>query len=174
MNDDNFRAPQSAINDTEPRRSWVSKGFIFAIIVILLAVGYFIAEEASTQRQYVLRARLSKIVVTLDPVKIAIAMAYQEKGKVPQVTTVVTQANQGKPATPDWAALGFTTFPSLPREASSLSLAGGGEIVVKLANIAEDINDTEVRATPVKEAQGLSWTYTCTSANNAVKAYFRC
>lgn len=158
----------------KPRAPRKTKWWVWLLFFAVVGIIGYDLLDLDSYRLYRIRPRLAQVQATIDPVRMAIALAYQEKGKVPQVTTVVTQANQGKPATPDWAALGFETLPSLPREASSLSLAGGGEIVVKLANIAEDINDTEVHAIPVKEAQGLSWTYTCTSANNAVKAFFRC
>lgn len=174
MTDDPFRAPQAPIADTGPRKPWGSRGFIIGVIVILLAIGYFFYAEGRAQQQYVLKAKLSKVVSALDPVKTAIAMASQDKGKLPRVTTVVTPANQGQRATPDWAALGFDALPSLPREIGSLSVAPEGEIVVTLANLREEIDATEVRAKMAKDAQGVSWTYQCTSENAVLKRFFRC
>lgn len=178
MTDDNFRAPQSAITDKAPARSLVSKVFIFILIFIVLAVGFFIVQEERAQQQYRIKARLSKILSAIDPIKTAIAMSYQETGKMPPVKTVVTQSNQGKPATPDWTALGFDTLPSLPREIGSLSVAPAGEIVVVIANIREGIDNTEVRITPAKDATTgawtYQWTYQCTSEDSVLKSYFHC
>ncbi len=173
MANDHFRAPQSVIADTAPRKRLVSQVFVLIIVIIVMAAGFLVVEERAHQ-QYITKAKLSKIVSALDPVKTAIAMASQDKGKLPRVTTVVTSSNQGQRATPDWAELGFATLPTLPREASSLAVTPEGEIIVALANLGTDMDNTEVRAKMAKDVQGVSWTYTCTSENTTLKRYFHC
>lgn len=171
MTDDNFRAPQAAITDKPPTRSIVGK---VIIIIIVLAVGFFVVQEERAQQQYRIKAKLSKILSAIDPLKTSIAMYYQETGKLPQVKTAATQGNMGQRATKDWEALGFSSFPSLPREISSLSVAPGGEIVVMIANIREGIDNTEVRSKPTDGSRALTWTYTCTSEDSVLKRYFDC
>lgn len=155
-----------------PRKT--TKWWVWAIFFIVVGViGYDII-DIDTYRLYLVKPKLAMVQSAIDPVRTGIAAALMEKSKLPKVTTVVTHANQGQPATPDWAALGFINLPGLPREVSSLSLAEGGEIVVTIANIREGIDTTEVRAKPAKDAQGVSWTYQCTSTNDILKRYFHC
>jgi hypothetical protein len=151
-----------------------TKWWVWAIFFIVVGAIAWDIFDLDTYRHYILRSKLTQVQAAIDPVKRELAAAYEEKGKAPPVQTVITQANQGKAATPDWAALGFKTLPALPREVSSLSLTPEGEIVVVLSNIEQGIDGTEVRARLVKNAQGLSWEYRCTSENGTLKQYFTC
>ncbi len=154
------------------------RGPLWALLIIVLLLVAAIASNLCADNNYLTKSKLTKVVSSIDPVKQALIHTYQEKGKLPRVTTVVTQANQGKPATPDWAALGFDILPTLPIEVSSLSISGDGEIVVVFANVSEAIDNTEVRAIAMKEAmkQGDNWTweYKCTSASSILRKFFFC
>lgn len=161
----------------EPKPPRKVRGLLWAllIIVLLLAAAAF---NLCADNSYVTKSKLSKVVSALDPVKQSLILTYQKSGKLPRVTTVVTQANQGKAVTPDWAALGFDTLPVLPKEVSSLSISPDGEIVVVFDNVSEAIDNTEVRAIAMKEVlkQGDNWTweYKCSSASTILRKFFRC
>jgi len=163
--------PEELATKPAPRKTrwWV--WLIFFFIVGLISWDLF---DARTYQLYLAKPRLSRVISTIDPVKTAIANVLQKKEKLPLLTTVITAANQGKPATPDWAALGFTTLPGLAPEVASLRVSAGGEIVVVMTRIGEGMDGTELRAKPVQEANGISWTHQCTSSVDLLKRVLRC
>ncbi len=162
----------------EPKPPRKGRGLLWALLIIVLLLFAATAFNLCADRGYITKSKLSKVVSALDPVKQALIHTYKEKGTLPRVTTVVTQANQGKAVTPDWAALGFDTLPFLPIEVSSLSISGDGEIVVVFANVSEAIDNTEVRAIAMKEVlkQGSrwAWEYKCTSESTVLRKFFHC
>lgn len=157
-------------------RGWARDGFTLAAVAIAF-VGLFsglAALDDRAQHSYLVKAKLSKVLSTLDPIKSAIVTEYQHGRRVPRLNTVVTTANQGQHSPSDWAALGFTALPGLAREVSTLRVDTGGAIIVGLTGIDEDIDGTELRAIPVTQAESLLWTYECTSTDSRVRKYFRC
>lgn len=145
---------------------------VFAVMVILL-IAFGLSMDIA-ERQYLVKAKLSKVMSVLDPVETAITLTRQQKGRLPRVSTVVTAANQGQAVTPDWAALGFDALPALVREIRTLRVTPEGDIVVALASIRNGIDDTELRATQVRGEHGWSWRYECTSDDDLLKKFFHC
>jgi hypothetical protein len=154
-----------------PRQTSWRAWFILLVILAVIAWEFY---EFSANEDYITKSRLSKVVAAMDPVKSAILTAIEQKKKLPTLHTAITSANQGKPATADWAELGFADLPMLPREANSLTVTPEGEIVVVLANLGEDMDNTEVRAKAVRGAAGTTWGFTCTSADRVLKQFFHC
>jgi len=146
-------------------------GLTLAGFVLMFVMGILAAIAIPSYQDYGTKAKLSKVNTALDPLKIAVAMSYQETGKLPRIHTVVTHENQGQPATPDWAELGFTTLPMLPAEIETLGFAGE-QIVVELDNLT--FRGSRIGIMPVVNAQGLSWEYACESGVAVVKSYFKC
>lgn len=162
---------ESAPNRSAPRRTrwWV--WLIFFIIVGAIAWDLF---DSRTYQLYLAKPRLSRVLSTLNPVKTALAAFLQQHGKLPEIATVVTADNQGKPATADWAALGFVTLPSLSPEVRSLRISAAGEIVVELTHLGKGMDGTELRARAEKETTGISWVHQCTSTDAVLKRQLHC
>lgn len=154
-----------------PRRT---KWWGWSILLLVLAAIVWVFYQGSASQDYVTKSKLAKVVSAMDPVKSAILTAIEQNKKLPTLHTALTSANQGEPATADWAELGFTTLPMLPKEASSLAVTPQGEIVVVLSNMGKDIDSTEVRATAVRGATSTTWEYACTSADTVLKQFFHC
>jgi hypothetical protein len=123
---------------------------------------------------YVKKAKLAKVIYTLDPIKAALDAKYRDTGKPAVITTALTTANSGGPVTPDWAALGFDRLPGLSREVSSLRVMPQDDIVVELTGIGQGIDGTEVRAHARRNAKGSAWAYSCTSGEELVKHFLGC
>lgn len=153
------------------QREWSTKGIVAAcaIIIFLPLVPFAIPDS------YIVKSKLSKIISTLDPVKVGVERAYREKGRIPAMHTIVTSANQGQAATPDWAALGFVLMPSLPTEVKRLEFSSQDcpEIVVELDKIDKAIDGTSVRAKLIVAGEKLSWQYETTSSDPRARHFFQ-
>lgn len=116
----------------------------------------------ASERQ--LRNKLSKAISATDPVKVALALYYQENEKFP-------------PTADAWTELGFENVKptaNLPREVSAMAVAANsGEITVTLANIGPGIDGTSVKMLPVV-GNTMEWKYTCSSSSPQLRAFFTC
>lgn len=151
------------------QRQWTIAGFVLAGIII--ALGY-IGETA--YRDMNLKSQLYKVESALDPVKLATVKAYRERHPFPAMHTIVTAANQGQPATPDWAALGFKQLPALPPQIKRLEFSGldSPEIVVELDKIGASIDGTTVRARLITADGKLVWRHEATASNPVATHFF--
>jgi hypothetical protein len=159
-----------------PKRK--SRALRWGIVIFILLIVFAALSNLCADGRYLTKLKMTKVASALDLVEHALITTYHAKGKVPVINTVITQSNQGKPATPDWASLGYINLPSLPPEISRLSINADGEIVVTLTNIDEAIDNSELRAIavlePMKSKPDFRWEYECTSVSNMFRKFFRC
>lgn len=105
--------------------------------------------------QYQVKSKLSKIVSSLDPIKVSMAMYYQEQGAFPGKKETLDPANSGKSLPPGslWSMVGFTVYPALPPEVASLTYIpfgvgqAGAEsfgLVITFRNIKPDTVDGQL------------------------------
>lgn len=119
-------------------------------------------------------SRFDGVTSTLNPITGTVAAHYYKTHKPVLVTTVVTQANSGKPAPPDWAELGFKSLPALPREISALRITPEDDVVVTLGHFGKGIDGTEVRVHLEHQGKGTIFRYSCTSQDRELKRHFDC
>jgi len=101
----------------------VQKGFtLIELMIVVAIIGILAAVAIPAYQDYVVKAKLSKVQSTLDSVKLALAMAYQENGSFPLTASTVTTALSGTaiPAGDGWNSLGMTTYPTLPAEVTNM------------------------------------------------------
>jgi type IV pilus assembly protein PilA len=127
-------------------------GFTLIELMIVVAIIGILASGAIPQYQnYMLRARLTKVVTFSEPIKLAIAQYTQENGG-----TFPAAANA-------WAALGLGAAPSTNADVTAVAItAGTGAIVETLGALGANWTGTTVTFTPTPNSTTLDWAVTCT------------
>ncbi len=145
----------------------VQKGFtLIELMIVVAIIGILAAVAIPAYQDYVVKAKLSKITSTIDPVKLSLAMFFQENGSMPGTADA-------------WTTLGLpATGPSLPAEVSTASVAATtGAITLTLQNIkGTAIDGTTIMMTPSTASgqNAMSWANSCSSTDTLVKKYFTC
>jgi len=144
----------------------IQKGFtLIELMIVVAIIGILAAVAIPAYQDYVIKAKLSKVQSTLDPVKMALAMYYQENGSFPDSDVEATV----------WTSIGLTGSPTLPPEVSALAVDGTGLTTVKLTLTigtgkikANTIDGFDVEITGA--ATGTAVTWSCTAGTTVTEA----
>ncbi len=171
----------------------IQKGFtLIELMIVVAIIGILAAVAIPAYQDYVVRAKLSKVGSTLDAVKLALAMYYQEQGSFPTDSQVVTFGSTTATNTINsgvnvWSSIGMTIVPALPGEVAQMdyespaTVSGGTfAITLQLARIkAQTIDNLFVAISPTSLATATVATNTqpanlTVSGSTALVWYYKC
>jgi type IV pilus assembly protein PilA len=161
----------------------IQKGFtLIELMIVVAIIGILAAVAIPAYQDYIVKAKLSKVQSTIDPVKLAVALFYQEQGTFSAGST--GKSTSATLPSDFWTSLGLPSGATMPNEldASGFIVDGSAGTTVSLTfKIADKtiktgtIDTKTVTLTGTAGSTAITWGCTSTTSTDAVlKKYFNC
>jgi type IV pilus assembly protein PilA len=154
----------------------IQKGFtLIELMIVVAIIGILAAVAIPAYQDYVVKAKLAKVQTTLDPVKIALSMYYQENGNFPTATTFDSQTPSALGNV--WYSIGIAPGQTIniPEVVSAMTLdvvAPGTTALLKLSlanikavNAANTVGFNGKVLALVGSSGGTAITWSCSKAS---------
>ncbi|MEI7841661.1 MAG: prepilin-type N-terminal cleavage/methylation domain-containing protein [Gallionellaceae bacterium] len=161
----------------------IQKGFtLIELMIVVAIIGILAAVAIPAYQDYIVKAKLSKVQSTLDPVKLALAQYFQENASFPVGTETAVTAVAASAAGGLFSSIGLANTPNLPAEVSELivTTAAGTPTVVdmqlKLAGIkATTIDALTITLRATGGGTAITWTCNAKTITDPIAIkYFGC
>ena len=145
----------------------IQKGFtLIELMIVVAIIGILAAVAIPAYQDYVVKSKLSKVQSTLDPIKLALAMYYQENGSFPNGAS--TSATAGA----IWTSIGLPNGATMPGEVNGATFVVDGTVgsgtIVDLKLPLQNIKATTIDGITITirgTATGTAITWTCTTSS---------
>ena len=138
----------------------IQKGFtLIELMIVVAIIGILAAVAIPAYQDYVVKAKLSKVQTTIDPIKLALSLYYQEQGSFPNASIDSATASAAGNL---WDSIGLADgiAPTLPGEVSLMTVDGTGLTTVTMTLALQNIKATTI--------DGLNLVLTATGGGTAI------
>jgi len=161
----------------------IQKGFtLIELMIVVAIIGILAAVAIPAYQDYIVKAKLSKAQGLVAPVKLALAMYFQEGGSFIQLAnpwTSLGMSGAGPTTTSEVTAINITACTTAPCDGTTAARAN--TVVLTLGGIkAGSINGNTITMTPTPGVSAMTWANTCqvvtpgTSLDPVLTKYFSC
>ena len=136
------------------------KGFTLIELMIVVAIIGILAAVAIPQyNDYTKKAKLSNAASTVEPIKSALSLYYQENGAWPSTAD-------------DWTGAGLSAAPTATKEVSAYALAAStGAVTITFRNIGTGIDGNTMTWTPTATSTAIHWAVNTNSTDPIATSY---
>ncbi len=158
----------------------IQKGFtLIELMIVVAIIGILAAVAIPAYQDYIVKAKLSKVQSTLDPLKLALVMFYQEQGTFAAGTTAGGKSTSNTQPLDFWTSIGLPLGATLPTEVDPTAFivdgtAGSGvNITVKMRAIkAGTIDGHTITFYGTAGGTAVVWTCQADAGTDAIAIKF--